>query len=167
MEQCEEESIVRRARVTWLEQDKADELGDRNQWRTGLLPLPSWKKKGKRHAAKRQGSKLALNSQKKRKVEESPESRSPGQNVRLLSDSDESEPSKSVVCVSTDESCHKLGSGLAPSHPELDSIATARSQINPREDPEEENKDSVYRELQELLYKPVPSGSKDDCSKGG
>ena len=81
-------SVVRRARVTWLEQIKADELSDRNLWRTGLAPLLVWKRKGKKHAANRQGSKLAPNSEKKRKMEESPESRSPGQNVRLLLDSD-------------------------------------------------------------------------------
>ena len=35
-----------------MEQVKADELGDRNLWRTGLAaPLPVWKRKGKKHPA--------------------------------------------------------------------------------------------------------------------
>ena len=67
-----------------------------------------------------------------------------------------------MVCVLADKSCHKLGSGLAPSEPELDSIAAARSQVNPREDQEEENQDKVFWEIQELLDEPVPSRSKDN-----
>ena len=31
LERCEEEIVFRRARVVWLEQVKADDLGDRNQ----------------------------------------------------------------------------------------------------------------------------------------
>ena len=40
LEGCEEERVIRRTRVTWLEQIKADELSDRNLLRTGLAPLP-------------------------------------------------------------------------------------------------------------------------------
>ena len=99
-------------RVTWLEQIKADEL------RTGLVPLPVWKRKGKKNAAKRQGSKLTLDSGKKRKVEESQKKSSPRRKVILLSDSDVSDSSRN---------CLEWGSGLALSNPELESIAAARS----------------------------------------
>ena len=43
LERCEEEILARRSRVTWLEQIKADDLQDRNLWRSGLVPLPVWK----------------------------------------------------------------------------------------------------------------------------
>ena len=49
-----------------MEQIKVDELGDRNLWRTGLAPLPVWRRK-----VKRQDRKLTQDSGKKRKVEES------------------------------------------------------------------------------------------------
>ena len=65
LERCEEEIIARRARVTQLEKVRANNLGDRNQWRTGLPSLPTWKQKGKIHAAKRQGSKLAPSGEKR------------------------------------------------------------------------------------------------------
>ena len=68
-------------------------------WRTGLAPLPVWRRKGKKHAAKRQGSKLTPDSRKKRKVEESQEKSSPGRRVRLLSDSDGNDSSRNVVCL--------------------------------------------------------------------
>ena len=42
LECCEEEITERRARVTWLEQTKADELKDRNLC---LVPLPVWRRK--------------------------------------------------------------------------------------------------------------------------
>ena len=70
LERCEEEIVVRKARVAWLEQMKADDLGDRSLWRSGLPSLPSWKQKGKTHAGKRRGSKLAPTAEKKRKVDE-------------------------------------------------------------------------------------------------
>ena len=101
LEQCKEEITGRRARVTWLEQIKANKLNDRNLWRFGLVPLPVWRRKGKKHARKRKGNKLTPASDKKRKVDEaSLEKSSPGRRVRLFSDSDESEGSRNVVCVS-------------------------------------------------------------------
>ena len=62
-----------------------------------------------------------------------------------------------MVCVSGDED--ELGSGLTPTVPELDSIVAAQSLTKPSE---EEGTDSVYQELQELLDKPVSSGSKEN-----
>ena len=40
LEWCEEEINAIRARVAWLEQVQADDLQDRNLWRSGLVPLP-------------------------------------------------------------------------------------------------------------------------------
>ena len=133
-EQCEEEIIARRARVTWLEQIKADELNERNLWRSGLVPLPVWRRMGKKHAAKRKGNKLTTTFGKKRKVdEESLEKSSPGRRVKLIPNSKESENSRNVVCVSDEEwSCSlDSGSGLTLSILELDFIVTAWIQINP------------------------------------
>ena len=65
------------------------------------------------------------------------------------------------VCVSEDDNLDKSASGLTPSIPELDSIVAARSLTKPSE---EEGADSVYWELQELLDKPVPSGSKENIN---
>ena len=66
-----------------------------------MVPLPVWRRKGKKHAAKRKGNNLTPASKKKRKVDEtSLEIGPPGRRVRLLSDSDESESSRNVVCVS-------------------------------------------------------------------
>ena len=59
LERCEEEITARRARVTYLEQIKADKLNDRNIWISGLVPLPVWRRKGKKHAVKRKGNKLS------------------------------------------------------------------------------------------------------------
>ena len=39
LEQCKVEVSARRSKVTWLEQVKADDLQDRNRWRSGLVPL--------------------------------------------------------------------------------------------------------------------------------
>ena len=69
LEKWEEEVIARGARVAWLEKVRANNLGDRNQWRTGLPPLPTWRQKGKTHTGKRQGSKLAPAVDKKRKID--------------------------------------------------------------------------------------------------
>ena len=104
LERCEEESMIRRSRVSWLEKMKADELFDRNLWRTGLEPLPIWRRKGKKHAAKRHGSNLPPESGKKRKVGKEPDkTNSPRRRVRLLSDSVESENYRNMVCGSEDE----------------------------------------------------------------
>ena len=101
-----------------------------------------------------------LDSGKKRKVEESQEMSSPGRKVSLLLDSDESACSRNVVCLSKDKGCLESGSGFALSDPELDSIAVAWSQNNPRKEPEMESEDAVFKELQELLSEHEPSGSK-------
>ena len=53
LERCEVEIYARRSRVSWLEQIKADQLQDRNLWRSGLVPVPVWKRKVKRHAKRK------------------------------------------------------------------------------------------------------------------
>ena len=61
----------------------------KNQWRSGLVSLPVWRRKGKKHAAQRKGKKLTPASGKKRKVyEELLEKSSPEGRVRLHSDSE-------------------------------------------------------------------------------
>ena len=105
---------------------------------------------GKKHAAKRKGNNPTPASDQKRKVDEaSLERSSPGWRVRLLSDSDESESSRNVVCVSDEDRAGSLepGSGLTPSVPELDSIVTVQSQINLREVQEPESSKSVMRNI--------------------
>ena len=67
LERCEDKIVVRWARVAYLEQVKADDLGDWNLWRSGMPALPTWKQKGKKHAGKRIGSKLALGAEKEEK----------------------------------------------------------------------------------------------------
>ena len=69
LECCEEEITARRARVAWREQVNADELKDRNLWRSGLVPLPVWRRKVKKHAAKMKGNKPPP-APEKRKVDE-------------------------------------------------------------------------------------------------
>ena len=100
LERCEEEITARIIRVAWLEQVEADILQDGNLWRSGLVSLPVWKKKGKKHAAKRKGSNPAPSSAKKRKLdEESLEKYSSVRRDRLLSESDEEDSSRKVHCV--------------------------------------------------------------------
>ena len=131
LEQCEEEITARRARVTWLEQIKADEWNDRNLWRSGLVPIPVWRRKNKKHAAKRKKNELTTASGKKRKVdEESLEKSSSGRRVRLLSDSNESESECSRVSDKERSGSLDMGSCLTLSVPELDSIVAVWSQIN-------------------------------------
>ena len=67
LERCQEEIISRQARVSWLEQVQADNFGDRYLWRQGLIPLPSWKSKAARHAAKRKAAKLYPNPSESKK----------------------------------------------------------------------------------------------------
>ena len=73
--------------------------------------------------------------------------------MRLLSDSDISDSFRNVVCVSEEEGegCLELGSGLAPSDLELDSIAVA---WNPGKKPEIEGDNAVFRELRCLSLNP-------------
>ena len=157
-ERFEEEIIARRAKVRHLEKVRADNLGDRNQLRTGLPSLPTWKQKKKIHAGKRQGSKLAPFDEKKRKTDKVQVLVSLEQRVRLLWESEESNSARRVICISGDEDAKKPGSGQTPSVLELDSIVLIWSSAKPCGD---ESTDSVYREIQDLLDKPVPSGSKE------
>ena len=90
LEKCEEEIFARRARVNHLEKVKAANLGDMNQWRKGLPSLQTWKQKGKTHAGKRQGSKLAPSDEKKRKTDKVQVPGSPERRVRLGSEFEES-----------------------------------------------------------------------------
>ena len=125
-----------------------------------MVPLPVWKRKGKKHAAKRKGNYPAPATDKKTKLdEESPEKCSPVRRVRLLSDFEEEERSRKVLCVSNDERAKtpEPRSGSTLSVPELDSIVTVRSQINLREVQETENIDSVMKELVELISEPSES----------
>ena len=73
---------------------------------------------------------------------------SPGRRVRLISDSDEGENSRKVVCVSDSERVGTLEPvlGLTPSAPELDSIVTVRSQTVLREIKEPESSDTVMKD---------------------
>ena len=77
----------------------------------------------------------------------------------MLSDSKVSDSARRGECISADKERYDLGSGPTPSIPELASIVAAWSPAKPCE---EEGEDSAaYRELQELLDKPTPSGSKE------
>ena len=60
-------------------------MNDRNMWRSGLVSLPMWRRKGKKHATKRKGNNPTLASDKKRKVDEaSLERSSPGESDYFL-----------------------------------------------------------------------------------
>ena len=114
------------------------------------------------HAAKRKGNNPTPAIDKKRKIDEaSVEKSSPGRRVRLLSDSNEGEPSRKVVYVSDYDRAGspEPGSGLSPSVLELDSIVTVWSQINLGEVQETESCDSVMKDILDLVFK--PSGSKE------
>ena len=52
-----------------MEQIKADDLQDRNLWRSGLIPLPVWKRKVKKHV-KRKANASAPTADKRRRIEE-------------------------------------------------------------------------------------------------
>jgi len=54
LERCEIEVVIRRSRVLWLEEVKSDwKFKERSRWKSGLTPLPSWKRK---FSQKRSGS---------------------------------------------------------------------------------------------------------------
>ena len=117
-----------------------------------------WRRKGKKHACKRKGNNPTPVIYKKRKIDEaSVDKSSPGRRVRLLSDSDEGETSRKVVCVSDDARAGslELGSGLSLSVLELDSIVTVRSQANLREDQESKSSESVMKEILDSGSEPV------------
>ena len=106
---------------------KGDELNDRNLWRSGLVPLPVWRRKGKKYEAKRKGKNPTPVMEKKKKIDEDwVEKSSPRRRVRLLSDSNERETSRKVICVSDDARAGspEPGSGLSLSVQEIDSIVT-------------------------------------------
>ena len=68
---------------------KADELKDKNLRRSGLVPLPVWRQKVKKHV-KRKANISEPSGDKRWKIEESSldlEKRSPGRRVRLISES--------------------------------------------------------------------------------
>ena len=74
----------------------------------------------------------------------------------MLSDSEESESSRNVVCVSDEERAGSLepGSGLTQSILELDSIVMVRSQINLLEVQETEICEFVIRDILDLVSVP-------------
>ena len=85
LERCEEEIIIRRARVGHLEGIKLDDQGDQNIWRKKIPAHPVWRQKAKKHVGKRKKkSKVELDMSKKRKIEDPLTSRSPAQRVRLI-----------------------------------------------------------------------------------
>ena len=53
LERCEEEIIIKRARVEHLERIKSDDQGDRILWRKKIPALPIWRQKPKKHVGKR------------------------------------------------------------------------------------------------------------------
>ena len=69
LESCEVEVSARRSRASWLEQVKVDNLQDRNCLRSGLAPLPVWKRKIKKYT-KRKANASVPNADKRRRVEE-------------------------------------------------------------------------------------------------
>ena len=142
LEKCEEEIIIRRARVEHIEGIKSYDQGDRNQWRKKFPVLPVWRQKAKKHVGKRFGSKVDLDMSKKTKIEDPLICCSPAQRVRLLSTSE---------CRNNDEQDNAEGSGQAPSALELVSIVTVLSLVKSRE---EEGVDSrAFRDLEELRMK--------------
>ena len=64
-----------------------------------------------------------------------------------------------MICVSGDEDKEKSGSGQTPSVPELVSIVSVWSPAKPCKD--KGGDAAVFKELQDLLDDPTPSGSKD------
>ena len=74
----------------------------------------------------------------------------------MLSDSEEGEISRKVICVSDTERAGGLepGSGLTPSIPELDSIVRVWSQINLREIQKPESSESIMRDILDMISEP-------------
>ena len=180
LDRLEVEIIVRRSRVAWLEQVQADNLGDRYHWRRGLEPLPSWKSKTARHAAKRKAARSSLVSEPKKtkidvlpQVEDEPVEEESvegipveaGQRtVRLVDYSDDEDVSRRVVFLAQSEQRDLLaeGSGLTPATLELDSAMGVGSQIDPST---EDSAEVAYRQLKELVDEPSPSGSRETNCK--
>ena len=118
LECCEVEISAWRFRVSWLDQDKANNLLDRNRWRSGLAPLPVWKRKVKKHA-KRKANPAADKKQKigDYSTTEDPRDTSPEpteKRVRLISESDENENQRNVVCLPGSDNENDPESGVKP-----------------------------------------------------
>ena len=154
---CQEENIARQARVSCLEHVQADEFGDRYLWRQGLTPLPSWKSKVARHAAKRKAAKLHQNPSKPKKLKiDDPLKAKPASDlrtVRLVDYSDDEEPTRRVVFHSEDETSKisAEGSGPSPATLELDSTMGVGSRIDL---PREGSVETAYRRLKEVIDEP-------------
>ena len=117
------------------------------------------RKHRQKHTGKRFGSKLLPGPEKKRKIYESQVLNSSERRVRLLSDSEVSDPARRVVCVSAGEERDDVGSCLTASVPELVSVVAVQRPAKPCQ---EEGEDSaVFKKLQELLDESTPSGSKE------
>ena len=149
LERCQSELTVRQSRVAWLEQEQADDLGDRYHWRQGLEALPCWKSKTAKHATKRKTarskSKLGPSETKKTQIYVLPQEKAvPDQGtVKLVDYSEDEETSRRVVFLSKSERSKLLaeGSGLAPATPELDSTMGVGSLIDlSKEDSNNEDK---------------------------
>ena len=106
LERCEEEIIIRRARVEHLERIKSDDQGDRTLWRKKIPALPVWRQKAKKHGGKSLRSKVEPDVSKKRKVEDPLTSCSPPRRVRRVSMSEGSDK---------DVQINREGSGQTPS----------------------------------------------------
>ena len=108
----------------------------------GWLLLCQFGRERVRSTQQRLGSKLTSDSGKKRKVEDSQETSSPRRKVRLLSDSDESDCSgKWLVYKKMKVALNQVLVWLCPTW-SLNPLLQARSQINPRMQPELESEDA-------------------------
>lgn len=73
LDRCETEVVIRRSRVLWLEEVKSDwKFKERSRWKSGLTPLPSWKRKfsQKRSASVSNGNGADQPKEKKVKLAE-------------------------------------------------------------------------------------------------
>ena len=146
-----------------MKQVKADNLQDRNLWRSGLAPLPVCKRKVKRKA----NATVPL-ADKRRKIGKSsatvdPKDTSPEpteRRVRIVSKSNGDESLRNVVCLSSsdNDSDPESGFSLAPSVPKLDSIVTVWNQIVPQELKDSESNETIMNEIMELVNERSGSG---------
>ena len=87
--------------MSCLENLQADKFGDRYLWRQGLPPLPSWKSKIAKHAAKRKAAKEHPKPSKSKKLKiDNPLKANPASDlrtVRLVDYLDDEEPTRRVV----------------------------------------------------------------------
>ena len=87
--------------------------------------------------------------------------------MRLVSESDEYENQRIVVCLSDSDNEDDPESEfrLAPSVPELDSIVIVRSQVVRQELKETESSKAVKDEIMELIAEPSGSGAMSENKK--